>query len=434
MESTCQIVFGYTICIYLIHYNVIALVVTFFGLTVVTIYMTKFIIKFEIAYMMAKDRRVQLLRNVLKNIKYIKLKVWELFYHAKLFQRKEAELTALKKSNFVFSIIFFLNWINPTSALAVSVLSMILFSGESVFQAAKILAFMKILVTILRGMTTIPESLKFLVELRVSLGRLNAFLDADELNTEFIEKSQNQNAPFALELEFGNFFWNKMDEKAMKEKKDKAQKEKRERRGKLKKVQKAILDNNELLIDRSVRANSVVSDIQSQQGSISGSVLGGQSIASTSRLKQRTLVGSLREAGGENKMAFQLKELEISIPKGQLTMIFGEIGQGKSSLFYALLGEMSQKFEEPKPKLRINGSVGFMSQKPWIMAKTVKENIVMDLPFDQARFDHAVKYSALDDDLKLFAEKENRVLSAGGENVSGGQRTRIEFARMIYQK
>ena len=75
-----------------------------------------------------------------------------------------------------------------------------------------------------------------------------------------------------------------------------------------------------------------------------------------------------------------------------------------------------------------------MSQKPWLMAKTIKENIVMDLPFDQERFDHAVKYSALDDDLKMFAEGANRVLAEGGENVSGGQKTRIELARMIYQK
>jgi ABC-type transport system involved in cytochrome bd biosynthesis fused ATPase/permease subunit len=133
-------------------------------------------------------------------------------------------------------------------------------------------------------------------------------------------------------------------------------------------------------------------------------------------------------------MDFELKEIEFAIPKGQLTIIFGKSGSGKSSLLYALLGEMNHKYEEPLPKLKINGQVGFMSQKPWLMAKTIKENIVMDLPFDQERFDHAVKYAALEDDLNLFAERENRILQENGENVSGGQRTRIELARMIYQK
>lgn len=54
------------------------------------------------------------------------------------------------------------------------------------------------------------------------------------------------------------------------------------------------------------------------------------------------------------------------------------------------------------------------------MARSIKDNIILDLPFDQNKFDYAVKYSALDDDLKLFVEKENRILSENGENVSGG--------------
>ena len=157
-------------------------------------------------------------------------------------------------------------------------------------------------------------------------------------------------------------------------------------------------------------------------------------MSSALNTKKRTLSSSLKEEGAESKIAFQLKELELAIPRGQLTMIFGEIGAGKSSLFYAMLGEMNQKYEDPLPKLKVNGSVSFMSQKPWLIARTIKENIILDLPFDQERFDLAVRNSALDDDLKMFSEKENRLLSDNGDNVSGGQRTRIELARMIYQK
>lgn len=429
LESIWQIIFGYAVCIYLIQYNVIALMITFFSMTAFTLYLYKYIMKYEIGYMIAKDKKMQLLNNVLKNVKYIKLKVWELYYHAKLYLRRENELINQKKSNFVFSIVFFLNWINPTTAIVVSILSMLVFNSAEAFTAARLLAFMKVLTTILRGMGNIPVCIQFFIEVRVSMDRLNSFLDAEEIKTEFIEKNPNADGTFALEMEFGNFYWVKTDEKMMKEKRDKARKEKKTIRVKTKNLQRQI-NNNDMLLMQETQSEKSVSVAMSV---VSDGAFRTSSVHSVSKMRQRTLVGSLKE-DGDKKMDFELKEVEFAIPKGQLTIIFGKSGSGKSSLLYALLGEMNHKYEEPLPKLKINGQVGFMSQKPWLMAKTIKENIVMDLPFDQERFDHAVKFAALEDDLNLFAERENRILQENGENVSGGQRTRIELARMIYQK
>ena len=43
-------------------------------------------------------------------------------------------------------------------------------------------------------------------------------------------------------------------------------------------------------------------------------------------------------------------------------MIFGEIGSGKSSLLYALMGEMNAHQETLKrPDLKINGSIFYVS-------------------------------------------------------------------------
>lgn len=133
LEAAWQIVFGYAICVYLIHYNVVPLILTFFLLTTLTMYLYKYIIKYETQFMINKAKKLQLLKNVIKNVKYIKLKVWEVFYHAKIYIKREAELSALKKSNFVFSIVFFLNWLNPVTAMCVTVLSIILFSGFQMF-------------------------------------------------------------------------------------------------------------------------------------------------------------------------------------------------------------------------------------------------------------------------------------------------------------
>ena len=133
MEAGWQIIFGYAVCVYLIHYHVIALIVAFFTFTAATTIFYKYIIKYEIRFMVAKDRKMQLLKNVIKNIKYIKLKVWEIFYHAKLYLRREGELDALKRSNFFFGIVSLLNWLNPVTSIVLSMLSIIMLSGFSIF-------------------------------------------------------------------------------------------------------------------------------------------------------------------------------------------------------------------------------------------------------------------------------------------------------------
>ena len=376
--------------------------------------------------MVAKDRKMQLLKNVIKNIKYIKLKVWEIFYHAKLYLTREGELDALKRSNFFFGIVQLLNWLNPVTSIVLSMLSIIMLSGFSIFQAARLTAYLRVMTYILRGMGNIPLCVQFLLEMTVSLKRLNTFLDADEIKADFIEHIA-PGEPIALELEFGSFYWNKLDEKIMQERRDRARKEKKAIRGKIRKMDNHnFLNNDDLMLDRSEKSTTVMNSVYSDS-------IGSQSVSSVSHLKNQNLRGSLMLQGNTN-MAFELRDLEMAIPRGQLTIIFGEIGSGKSSIFYALLGEMQQKYEDPKPKLRLSGNVGYMGQKPWLMARSIKDNIILDLPFDQDKFDYAVKYSALDDDLKLFAEKENRILSENGENVSGGQKTRIELARMIYQE
>jgi ABC-type transport system involved in cytochrome bd biosynthesis fused ATPase/permease subunit len=65
--------------------------------------------------------------------------------------------------------------------------------------------------------------------------------------------------------------------------------------------------------------------------------------------------------------------LNFSIKKGEIVAIIGGIGSGKSSLLYSLLGEM--KFQD-KPKVTINGTMSLVTQKPWIINDTVKNNIV----------------------------------------------------------
>ena len=73
-------------------------------------------------------------------------------------------------------------------------------------------------------------------------------------------------------------------------------------------------------------------------------------------------------------------------------MILGDIGSGKSSLLYSILGEMKT---EPghSPQINISGSIALVVQKAWIMSCSVEDNILMTLPREEKRFEEAVRYS-----------------------------------------
>ena len=119
--------------------------------------------------------------------------------------------------------------------------------------------------------------------------------------------------------------------------------------------------------------------------------------------------------------------------KGDLTVLIGKIGSGKSSLLYSLLGDMRIK-DLKKTSVVVNGTVGFLSQNPWLINGTVKENILLDKDLDPKKFSWAVKYSALDHDIKIWDEKEDHFIGENGAALSGGQKARIALARCLYQE
>lgn len=54
-------------------------------------------------------------------------------------------------------------------------------------------------------------------------------------------------------------------------------------------------------------------------------------------------------------------------------MILGDIGSGKSSLLQAILNEI---LTSDSSSITLSGSLAYSPQKPWIMSKTLKENVV----------------------------------------------------------
>ena len=80
-----------------------------------------------------------------------------------------------------------------------------------------------------------------------------------------------------------------------------------------------------------------------------------------------------------------LVDMNFTIKRGEFVAVVGGIGAGKSSLMYSLLGEM--KFKDiQRPRVSINGSLSLVTQKPWIVNDTVKNNIIFGERFDAMKY------------------------------------------------
>lgn len=69
-----------------------------------------------------------------------------------------------------------------------------------------------------------------------------------------------------------------------------------------------------------------------------------------------------KTAAKDGERIFQLSDISLTIPRGQLVAIVGAVGSGKSSLLQGLIGEM----RKTDGNITFGGSVGYCSQTSWI--------------------------------------------------------------------
>ncbi|KAF8756166.1 ABC transporter [Rhizoctonia solani] len=128
------------------------------------------------------------------------------------------------------------------------------------------------------------------------------------------------------------------------------------------------------------------------------------------------------------EVVFKLKDINLSLPRGQLCAIVGPVGSGKSSLLQGLIGEMRRE----RGSVTFGGSVGYCPQTAWIQSATVRDNITFGREFDEARYWEAVRVACLQSDLDMLPSGDLTEVGEKGISLSGGQKQRINIARAVY--
>uniref|UniRef100_A0A8C5BPB2 ATP-binding cassette, sub-family C (CFTR/MRP), member 9 n=1 Tax=Gadus morhua TaxID=8049 RepID=A0A8C5BPB2_GADMO len=163
-----------------------------------------------------------------------------------------------------------------------------------------------------------------------------------------------------------------------------------------------------------------------------------------------------KSAGCEWNSIFPSLPSNVPSPSpGQLTMIVGQVGCGKSSLLLAMLGEMQilngrvswsnlpfyyhghdpnpNRIRNRGPKRKNRYSVAYAAQKSWLLNATVEENITFGSPFSKQRYKAVIEACSLQPDIDLLPFGDQTEIGERGINLSGGQRQRICVARALYQ-
>lgn len=74
--------------------------------------------------------------------------------------------------------------------------------------------------------------------------------------------------------------------------------------------------------------------------------------------------------------------LNIDMKQGDMMMVVGQVGCGKSSLLHAIMGELKKTAGTSD----INGTIAYVEQEPFIYSASVLDNIIFGNPYDSEKF------------------------------------------------
>ncbi|ORZ14972.1 P-loop containing nucleoside triphosphate hydrolase protein [Lobosporangium transversale] len=331
----------------------------------------------------AMDSRVRIMSELLSHIKNIKLYGYEPHFKDKATSYREQEINLLRQTGKVMSLLTIIFTCLPLFMAFVSFAVYASVGGPGFTQgdmnAQVIFVSVSLFSLLYRPIGIMSRLAESTIGLRVATRRVQKFLLKEEQDPLAIERDPNvpkdPNVPL-IQIENGTFAWAPEHENPAEE------------------------DND---------AGGGDNDDESSQ-------------------EQITETTALLTAEQNSSNGPALVGINASFARGSLTAVVGRVGQGKSSLLSAMIGDMYKR----EGHVRIYGSVAYVPQQAWIINATVRDNIVFGKPFDQERYGRVLFASGLLPDLQVLAAGDQTEIGERGINLSGGQKQRVSLARAAY--
>ncbi|KAI9355096.1 P-loop containing nucleoside triphosphate hydrolase protein, partial [Zopfochytrium polystomum] len=331
------------------------------------------------------DDRVRLIREVFSGIKILKIRALDVHFEKAIKQVRDFQLR-------------YLGWFIPTCMFTATVavivppavtIGILVFYAKhtDIIDAAVIypaLSYTRILVIPLQ---VIPYQLMAIVQAFISWGRIRSFLQAEEVE----------------DVRFG--------------------------RG-IRRDDRPIEKN----VDVEIRSGTFKWDVRSsdaRQGAVEAAI---RKAAKKNRRKdtepnkEESQLGRHISPPETWQTGPFFENLDFKLRKGSLTAVVGSVGSGKSSLIAAITSQMSRI----SGSVQVQGRIAVCYQEPWLVSRSIKDNILFGLPFVPSKLEATIRSVALDVDLNDLFHGVDTMIGERGIALSGGQRARVALARAVY--
>ncbi|KAG0056402.1 hypothetical protein BGZ83_005117 [Gryganskiella cystojenkinii] len=377
--------------------------------------------KYQKLMMKASDQRMKLVTELVNYMKSIKLYAWEPYFKKKIADIRMVQLNHLRVFYCWITVLAtFMNCVIPFSTFAtLSVYTAISAASKSPLNIQRIFTTITLMNMLDDPVGMINQSMSAIVSGAVAYKRLRDFLNSEEVDDENVIQSMDVEASeFAYEIQNGTFGWYTPEaiESAL-------EKNKKEAEAKAKADAAAAKKNKNKKATNDVKTSEdelVLADIKGEKSEIE----------STNEEEGKKAVESATLTTEEfrDSLGPVLHDIQLKIRRGALTAVVGRVGEGKSSLVGALLGEMHRY----SGSVHAYGSVAYVAQSAWILNDTVRNNILFGKEYDRERYLSTIRACALIPDLKMLVNNDKTVIGEKGINLSGGQKQRISIARAVY--
>ncbi|KAH7925482.1 ABC protein [Leucogyrophana mollusca] len=318
------------------------------------------------------DQRAKILLEVLSAMRVVKYFSYEVPFLRRIFELRKKELHGVRRILHSSSANLALAMSLPVLAATLAFVTYTLTAHD--FNVAVIFASLSLFQLLRQPMMFMPRALSAIPDAANALQRLTHVFHADLIkeDTLVIDKDQEP----ALIVEDATFEWESSDiPKAEDAKPGKKGKGREERKGK--------------------EAKRVLTPDNVENGAIA---------------------------------LFRVKNVTMTITRGQLVAIVGPVGSGKSSLLQGIIGEM----RKVSGHVSLGGRVGYCPQTAWIQNATLRDNIIFGQPFEEDKYWHVIEVACLLPDLQLLPDGDLTEIGEKGINLSGGQKQRVNIARALY--
>ncbi|KAF1320970.1 Abc transporter c family member 2, partial [Globisporangium splendens] len=339
------------------------------------------------------DERVKVTSEALQGIRVMKFYAWEESLARRVEKIREVEVALYRKFHIMQIVNTAMLFLTPTLLSGVTLGVYVLLEDTiSVTDAFTLIA----MVNVCRGAVNVfPRAISALSQGKIALDRIDTYMAGEELDLHRKSDNNSEGASDApvgsISMRDAHFQWSH---------------------------------------DPTASAGDLVLVTAGQDATAASN----QNTVTKAPVSNATALSSQHDANStpfalQPATGFSLEGVNVQIDAGELVMIVGTVGSGKSSLLNAILGEMALTTGQ----LDVHGELSYVSQESWIRNASVKDNILFEAAFDADRYQQVLEATQLAMDLYALPDGDQTEIGERGINLSGGQKARVAIARAMYR-